>query len=199
LSLLTHLFTRGNFFFKKENTHTNTHKHTNTHTNTHKHTNTHTHTHTHTQTHTPTHRLVAYSALLGPVAGIMLCDFYLTEKRTLFVDELYVKEDSRYWYKGGVNFIAIFAFLVGVIPNIPGFFLQVGAATTETVPPFFESLYHAAWFLGSFLSGVSYYFGMKFFHAVKQKMIFELPASYEKAQKQEFKDNENGLVTLENE
>src|SRR6185436_4796403 len=46
--------------------------------------------------------LVGYSALLGPVAGILIVDYYVLRKTELAVDELY-REGGRYSYRGGWN------------------------------------------------------------------------------------------------
>jgi NCS1 family nucleobase:cation symporter-1 len=44
--------------------------------------------------------LVAYSALLGPVVGVVLADYYLVRGRVLDMDDLYSMSPSgRYWYQ----------------------------------------------------------------------------------------------------
>ncbi len=104
--------------------------------------------------------LVGYSALLGPVGGIMIADYYFTRKQTLVVDELY-SSTGRYSYRNGFNRIAILAFLLGVIPNIPGFLLQVKLVSANVFPTWISQLYHYAWFVGFFVSGFVYWIGMK--------------------------------------
>jgi NCS1 family nucleobase:cation symporter-1 len=50
----------------------------------------------------------------------------LVRKRTLDVDALYQSgEGTAYWYRGGFNTAAMWAFAAGVIPNVPGFVLAV--------------------------------------------------------------------------
>ena len=45
-------------------------------------------------------RLIGYSALLGPLAGIAIADYWLIRKRQLDVDSLYsMRPDGAYWYK----------------------------------------------------------------------------------------------------
>ena len=55
--------------------------------------------------------LGTYGGLLGPVAGIMICDFYLIRKRKLNVPDLYVRGGA-YEYRSGFNWKGIGAFVV---------------------------------------------------------------------------------------
>jgi NCS1 family nucleobase:cation symporter-1 len=99
--------------------------------------------------------LIAYSSLLGPIGGILVADYYFVRRRQLVVDELYRRE-SRYWYSGGVNWSAVAALVLGVLPNVPGFLTTIGAIAKDAVPGWVSGLYHYAWFVGFALSGVSY-------------------------------------------
>src|SRR5205085_1231965 len=64
--------------------------------------------------------LVGYSALLGPIGGIMIADYYVLRRRQLHLAGLY-RTDSEYRYTNGFSLIAIFALIVAVLPNLPGF------------------------------------------------------------------------------
>jgi len=101
--------------------------------------------------------LIAYSSLLGPIAGIMLVDYYLIRKQELSVSELY-QEESQYWFWNGFNVKAIFALISGILPNIPGFLTTVGRVSPTTFPPLLNGLYHYAWFVGFIVSGGLYWF-----------------------------------------
>lgn len=57
---------------------------------------------------------------MGPMAGVIISDYYLVKKRKLDVHELY-KDHGIYWYNHGWNWRAYAAFLIGVAPLIPGF------------------------------------------------------------------------------
>ena len=98
--------------------------------------------------------LIGYSSLLGPIGGILLVDYFLVRKQKLKVEDLY-KKDGIYWYSGGFNTKAIFAFVLGVLPNVPGFLKQIKAV--EQIPQAFETIYSYAWFVGLPLAGVVYY------------------------------------------
>lgn len=99
--------------------------------------------------------LIGYSALLGPIGGIMIADYYFMRKQYLVVDELY-NHKGRYGYNYGFNTTAIIALLIGILPNIPGFLLQVKAVTVTAFPGWISDLYHYAWFVGFLVSGIVY-------------------------------------------
>ncbi|MFO0600042.1 MAG: NCS1 family nucleobase:cation symporter-1 [Myxococcaceae bacterium] len=94
--------------------------------------------------------LIGYSALLGPIAGIMVIDYWLVRKQTLDVPDLY-RTDGQY---RGVNVAALLALVIGVIPNVPGFLKSAGFITGEK--NFFDELYVYAWFIGFGLSAGLY-------------------------------------------
>lgn len=98
--------------------------------------------------------LIGYSSLLGPIGGILLCDYFIVRKQVLKVDDLY-KMEGAYGYTKGFNFAAVIAFTIGVIPNVPGFLLKIGAV--NSILGFFETIYSFAWFVGLPLAGVIYY------------------------------------------
>lgn len=98
--------------------------------------------------------LIGYSALLGPIAGILLADYFLIRRTELDVAELF-RRQGRYTYKGGWNPIGLLALVLGVLPNLPGFLHQLGVAVPEE-PGFFDQLYPYAWFVGLFISGGVY-------------------------------------------
>ena len=88
--------------------------------------------------------LVGYSALLGPVAGIMIADYFLVRRRQLVVEDLYLRGRS-YEYSGGFNYRALLALACGI----------AGALLGLAVPPL-RPLYDYAWFVGFFVAGGLY-------------------------------------------
>ena len=104
--------------------------------------------------------LIAYSSLLGPVGGILIADYYFIRKQKLIVDDLY-SHQGIYSFKKGFNNKAIVALLVGIVPNIPGFLLTVKLISAEAFPTWISNLYHYAWFVGFFVSGMLYWILMK--------------------------------------
>jgi NCS1 family nucleobase:cation symporter-1 len=97
--------------------------------------------------------LVGYSALLGPIGGIILADYYWVRKMKLDVDGLY-REQGPYTYKNGYNPLAIAALVLGILPNVPGFLHAAGFVAS--VPPVFDTLYTYAFFVGMAISGTLY-------------------------------------------
>jgi nucleobase:cation symporter-1, NCS1 family len=89
--------------------------------------------------------LGGYAAFLGPVAGIMICDYFLIRRRVLSVDDLYLRGGA-YEYSGGVNWRAIFALLLGA-----------GSALIGLGIPSLRSLYDYSWLVGFTVSFGSYY------------------------------------------
>ena len=89
--------------------------------------------------------LVGYSGLLGPVAGIMVTDYFLLRGTKLDSYSLY-RRGGIYEYRNGVNPAAIVALVVGVFAALVGKFV-----------PRVAFLYDYAWFVGFFLSGAIYY------------------------------------------
>jgi NCS1 family nucleobase:cation symporter-1 len=94
--------------------------------------------------------LIGYSALLGPVIGIILVDYFLIRKTELDTTDLY-RRDGQY---AGVNHIAVIAMLLGVLPNVPGFLVQTGVMQGEGI---LVELYNYAWFIGLGISSLAYY------------------------------------------
>ncbi len=64
-------------------------------------------------------------------------------------------------FTNGFNPIAIIALLVGILPNVPGFLLQIKLVSANAFPAWISNLYHYAWFVGFFVSGFIYWLLMK--------------------------------------
>jgi nucleobase:cation symporter-1, NCS1 family len=93
--------------------------------------------------------LVGCSALLGPIAGIMICDYYLVRRRHLVVEDLY-RRGGAYEFRRGFNPKAILALVAGIAIAL------VGLAV-----PAVRWLYDYAWFVGFLISGAFYFLSMQ--------------------------------------
>ena len=103
--------------------------------------------------------LIGYSALLGPIAGILIADYFVIRKTELNINDLF-RKNGEYTYAAGWNPIAVVALVLAVLPNLPGFLHAIGIARPPE-PGFFDSIYPYAWFVGLFLAGAIYTVGMK--------------------------------------
>jgi NCS1 family nucleobase:cation symporter-1 len=99
--------------------------------------------------------LIGYSALLGPIAGIMIVDYWVIRRTELDVAELYRPQGKH----AGVNLVAVVAMGLGVLPNIPGFLEAV--KLVDAVPALFHWIYVFAWFVGFAVAGGVYFAGMR--------------------------------------
>jgi NCS1 family nucleobase:cation symporter-1 len=88
--------------------------------------------------------LVGYSGLLGPIAGVMIFDYFLVRKRELDAEDLY-RRGGAYEYTNGVNYRAMAALGAGVVVALAGL-----------AAPSLRFLYDYAWFVGFLVSGVLY-------------------------------------------
>lgn len=104
--------------------------------------------------------LIGYSALLGPVAGIMLVDYYFLRGTKLDTAQLFA-ERGEYAYRGGWNPAAIIALALGVLPNLPGFLHVAFPDAFPNVADFFKIIYTYAWFAGLAIAAVTYAVLMK--------------------------------------
>ena len=103
--------------------------------------------------------LIGYGALLGPVAGIMIADYFLVRRQELSVRDLYVR-GGIYEFRNGINWVAMAALLLGILPNLPGF---LGALGVIEAGPLAAGIYNWAWFVGFLVAAVAHLVGMRLF------------------------------------
>lgn len=99
--------------------------------------------------------LVGYSALLGPIAGIMIVDYFLVRNRTLDLEGLY-RGHGPYEYSNGVNYRALAALTGGVAVALAGLLV-----------PGLRWLYNYAWFVGFGIAGALYLMLMRHLSAAE--------------------------------
>jgi NCS1 family nucleobase:cation symporter-1 len=91
--------------------------------------------------------LIGYGTLLGPIAGIMIADYFVVRRGVLKLADLY-DPNGAYRYRGGWNPAAIAALAIGILPNLPGFLMQVVGPMKGAFPPVFSEIYQFGWFVG---------------------------------------------------
>ncbi|MBN8221965.1 MAG: NCS1 family nucleobase:cation symporter-1 [Spirochaetes bacterium] len=91
--------------------------------------------------------LIFISGLLGPVLGILICDYFSIRKKQLNVSELF-RENGIYSYgKSGINSAAITAMVIGIAVALVGYFV-----------PALAFLFKLSWFTGFTTAYFVYYF-----------------------------------------
>jgi NCS1 family nucleobase:cation symporter-1 len=88
--------------------------------------------------------LVGYSGLLGPIAGVMIADYFLVRRSRLNVNDLYRRKGA-YEYDNGVNLRAVAALVAGIAVALMGLVVSQ-----------LRLLYDYAWFVGFGVSGAVY-------------------------------------------
>lgn len=88
--------------------------------------------------------LVGYSGFLGPIAGILICDYFVRRKKILNPEDLY-RRGGIYEFSGGVNWKAIAALAIGC-----------AVAFVGLIYPPVRALYDYAWFVGFAVSFLAY-------------------------------------------
>ncbi|MGD0906987.1 MAG: NCS1 family nucleobase:cation symporter-1 [Candidatus Acidiferrales bacterium] len=89
--------------------------------------------------------LVGYSGFLGPIAGVMICDYFFVRKKILLVEDLYLRHGF-YEFSRGVNWRAVGALAAGA-----------GLAFIGLIVPSLRVLYDYAWFVGFAASFIVYW------------------------------------------
>jgi NCS1 family nucleobase:cation symporter-1 len=104
--------------------------------------------------------LIAYSALLGPIGGILIADYFAIRRCKLDVPALY-KVDGEFRFTNGFSLVALMALVLGALPSLPGFLVNIKVLSAESIPAALAHLYNYAWFVGFAVAFVVYLIGRK--------------------------------------
>lgn len=99
--------------------------------------------------------LLGYSALLGPIAGILIADYFVLRRCELNVAALY-SPHGEFRYTGGFSAAGLGALGLAVLPNLPGFLVTVKLLPPTAVPAWLVGAYDYAWFLGFAVAFIAY-------------------------------------------
>ena len=104
--------------------------------------------------------LVGYSSFLGPIAGVMIADYFMVRKKIILVEDLY-QRGGFYEFRRGFNWKAIRALLAGIFVALVGLLVEplTRAGNPEWlrfVAGVVHQLYHYAWFIGFGVSFLIY-------------------------------------------
>lgn len=105
--------------------------------------------------------LIGYSGLMGAIAGILICDYWVLRKQRLDLGGLF-ETNGPYTYQNGFNIRAIIALVLAIAPVVPGFLRAASTPGGQVGQPnLFDTLYTYAWFVTFALAFVIYYVLMK--------------------------------------
>lgn len=100
--------------------------------------------------------LSAYSVFLGPMTGIMICDYWVVRRRKLKLSDLYHgRKDGSFYFWHGINWRSFTAWIIGWSYLLPGFVKAVNPSVD--VPAACTRLYYLAFPLGFAVSFAVYY------------------------------------------
>lgn len=97
--------------------------------------------------------LGGYSLFLGSIAGVLVTDYWVCRRQKLKIASLYDPRGIHY-YTMGVNPRAIVAFVLGIVPNMPGLAAACGA---EGVPKGATYLYSLSWLVSILVASFTYW------------------------------------------
>lgn len=104
--------------------------------------------------------LVGYSSFLGPIAGILIADYYVVRKKILLPEDLY-ERGGFYEFSRGVNWRAVGSLAAGIAVALAGLAARPltapgHAAWISATAAVVARLYDYAWFVGFGVSFVAY-------------------------------------------
>ncbi|GAB3130765.1 NCS1 family nucleobase:cation symporter-1 [Tsukamurella serpentis] len=89
-------------------------------------------------------------ALIGPLFGILIADFYVVRKQQIVVDDLFtVDPQGAYFYKNGYNPIAVYAVIISGALSLASVIVPKLASAADWVPKY-------SWFIGCGAGFVAY-------------------------------------------
>jgi NCS1 family nucleobase:cation symporter-1 len=88
--------------------------------------------------------LVGYSGFLGPIAGVLIADYFVLRKKIILVEDLY-QRGGFYEFSRGFNWSAVAALAAGIVTALVGLLV-----------PTLRPLYDYAWFVGFCVSFLLY-------------------------------------------
>ncbi len=105
--------------------------------------------------------LVGYSGLMGAIAGILICDYWILRRQRLDLAALFDPKGP-YSYSNGINWRAVIVLVLAIAPVVPGFLNAAGTPGGQVAQPgFLDTLYIYAWFVTFALGFVLYFVAMK--------------------------------------
>lgn len=100
--------------------------------------------------------LNSYALFLGPMIGMMICDFWIVRDRKVQLSQLYTaNKEGSYYYTCGLNWRAFVAWIVGWAPQLPGFIGTINPKIKVSAGAI--HLYYLAFIVGFLISFLLYW------------------------------------------
>ncbi|SCU77949.1 LAMI_0A02894g1_1 [Lachancea mirantina] len=99
--------------------------------------------------------LAAYAVFLSSIAGVVASDYYVVRKGLIRLQHCFTnKPNTLYMYgsRFGTNWRAVAAYVIGIVPNFPGFIGSVGPKVPENA----MRVYYLNYFVGFLVSFLVY-------------------------------------------
>lgn len=113
--------------------------------------------------------MAGLAIFLAPIAAITAADYWFVKKRHVDVPSLYRKH-ARYWYWKGINWRAAAAFLISLVPNVPG--LAHAVNPSVQIGSGIQHLYDVNYIWGLF-SAAFVYWSLSYFFPARETLLEE--------------------------
>ncbi|KAF2087333.1 hypothetical protein K490DRAFT_42127 [Saccharata proteae CBS 121410] len=98
--------------------------------------------------------LSGWSVFLSPMTGIIVSDYFLVRGGEYHVGDLYIGDkSSAYWYTWGFNFRGFGAWVVGMVPLLPGFARAIKGTSNGNG---WDHIYDISYFYGFVVAALVY-------------------------------------------
>lgn len=105
--------------------------------------------------------LIGYSGLMGAIAGILICDYWIIRRQHLNLAALFDPQGP-YSYSKGIHWQAVIVLVIAIAPVVPGFLRAAATPGGQVAQPMFlDTLYVYAWFVTFGLAFMMYFVSMK--------------------------------------
>ncbi|KAK0224294.1 allantoin permease [Armillaria fumosa] len=127
--------------------------------------------------------LNGYSIFMGPVAGIMIIDYFLVRKGNLQLAGLFTgTRDGPYYYTRGINWRAIVAFIAGIAVPFPGFVQSFGSVVIGKVA---GDMFDFGWLASFGIGAMMYWILCRVFPVENVDRRLDFEAELEKIEREE--------------
>jgi NCS1 family nucleobase:cation symporter-1 len=111
--------------------------------------------------------MAGLSIFLAPIAALLSSDYWIVKRRNFDVPGLY-RRHGRYRYQAGINWRAAVAFLISVIPNLPG--LAKAVNPSLKINSGIQHIYDMSYLWG-FTSAAVLYVSLNWFFPAKETLL----------------------------